>query len=442
MAAAPRDPCELSASEARAALAAGELTAEQLVRACLARIQAQDADLAAFVHVDEDAAMAAARRCDQRRPVGGLHGIPFAVKDMIDTGSMPTSYNSPVYEGFRPGRDASCVASLSAQGAILLGKVATVEFASVGRIPPTRNPRDPARTPGGTSSGSAVAVATGMVPLALSTQTGGSTIRPASFCGVAALKPTFGRVSTDGVRPYAPSLDTVSWMARTVSDLALVAHAYRLVEPPAQVPETPRLRMGVCRTPYWSEAETASLAALEAASRAIRDAGHPLEEVDALDGWSRLNEAQDVVMHGEGRAAYLAEYLQAAGQLHPDIVAEVENAKGYSPADLRWAYDYLGRARIAADEALSDFDAFLTPAVPGEAPLGLDDTGLATFNRLWTALHVPCVTLPGFHGPAGLPVGIQLVARRYEDQALLAAAQRVEQLIAPGTVVAGPDSTG
>ncbi len=423
------DLCALSASQARAAMAAGQLTSQQLVQACLARIKSRDAALGAFVWVDEAAALEQARRCDREPATGLLHGIPFAAKDMIDSADMPTSYNSPLYQGFRPARDASCVASLRAQGAILLGKVATVEFASVGRIPATRNPHDSKRTPGGTSAGSAAAVAAGMVPLALATQTGGSTIRPASFCGVAALKPTFGRVSTDGVRPYAPSLDTVSWMARTVTDLSLLAWAYRIADDGDGHGSTAPLRIGVSRTPYWEEAEPASRAALQQAAEQLLDAGHQVREADALDSWTRLNEAQDVVMHGEGRAAYLAEYLKAGAALHPDIRDEVENAKGLSAAALRWAYDYLGRARIAVDEALTDFDAWLTPAVPGEAPSGLEDTGLATFNRLWTALHVPCVTIPGFTGPDGLPVGIQLVARRYEDQALLETARVVEQTI-------------
>ncbi len=422
------DPCELSAAEARAALAAGSLSSEQLVRACLERIEARNDELAAFVHVDPAAALAEARRCDQGATTGPLHGLPFAVKDMIDTGSMPTAYNSPCYEGFRPARDAGCVASLRSQGGVLLGKVATVEFASVGRVPPTRNPHDPNRMPGGTSSGSAAAVAAHMVPLALATQTGGSTIRPASFCGVAALKPTFGRVSTDGVRPYAPSLDTVSWMGRCVADLALLARAYRLVES-STLEQQPRLVIGVCRTPYWGEAEPATRRAVEEAAAGLRAAGYEVRDTDALSGWDRLNEAQDIIMHGEGRGAYLAEYLQAGRDLHPDIRAEVENAKGYQASDLRWAYDYIGRGRIAADEALQDCDAWLTPAVPGEAPLGLADTGLATFNRLWTALHVPCLVLPGFTGPNGLPVGIQLVARRFEDAALLQVAERVEQAL-------------
>jgi Asp-tRNA(Asn)/Glu-tRNA(Gln) amidotransferase A subunit family amidase len=422
------DPCELSAAQALAALAGGDLSSEQLVRACLERIQALNDELAAFVYVDPAAALAQARRCDQGPATGPLHGLPFAVKDMIDTGTMPTTYNSPCYEGFRPARDAGCVASLRSQGGVLLGKVATVEFASVGRVPPTRNPHDPHRTPGGTSAGSAAAVAARMVPLALATQTGGSTIRPASFCGVAALKPTFGRVSTDGVRPYAPSLDTVSWMGRRVADLALLARAYRLADS-ATNKRRQRPVIGVCRTPYWGEAEPATRHVLEEAAERLRAAGYEVRDTDALDGWDRLNEAQDIIMHGEGRGAYLAEYLQAGCDLHPDIRDEVENAKGLEASDLRWAYDYVGRARMAVDAALENYDAWLTPAVPGEAPLGLEDTGLATFNRLWTALHVPCIVLPGFTGPSGLPVGIQLVARRFEDAALLQVAERVEQAL-------------
>ncbi|MBM3522792.1 MAG: amidase, partial [Alphaproteobacteria bacterium] len=223
----------LTASEAARKMGAGKLTSEAYIAACLARIAARETLVRAFAHIDAEAALAKARARDRETRRGPLHGIPVAVKDVIDVAGQPTQHGSPLYTGFRPAQDADCVALLRAAGAVILGKTETLEFAAGGRKPPTRNPHDPEHTPGGSSSGSAAAVADFMVPLALGTQTGGSTIRPASFCGIYAMKPSFGRVSLEGIKHYAPSLDTVTWFARSASDLALAAQAIGAV---AEVP--------------------------------------------------------------------------------------------------------------------------------------------------------------------------------------------------------------
>lgn len=439
----------------------GELTPVAYLQSCLARIDERESVVRAFAHLDADAAMDAARNAGRaavddtagqtarnaaradavhaggegggeprkaEAAAGLLCSVPIGVKDVIEAAGLPTEYNSPLYAGHRSSRDAACVGILRTEGAIVLGKTTTVEFASLGRVAPTTNPHDPRRTPGGSSSGSAAAVAAGMVPIALGTQTGGSTIRPASFCGVAAMKPTYGTVSVDGMRPYAPSLDTVTWMARSVEDLALVARALRVFRAETVAPARPRI--GVYRTSYWDCAGPDTRDALAAAAECLRAAGASVVEVDGPGGAERLNEAQDTVMHGEGRAAFLHEYLRWPGEIAEGFREEVENAKGITADALRWACDYLARQRPRFDAAMSGFDAWLTPAIPGEAPPGLESTGDAVFNRLWTGLHVPAITLPGFCARQGMPVGIQLVGRRFSDAALLAAARFVESAIA------------
>lgn len=410
------------------ALEAGSLTATRAVEDCLAAVDAAEADIHAFAHVAADAARQRAREIDEAPAGGLLRGVPVAVKDVIDTADMPTQYGSPLYRGHRPSRDAACVAVLRAEGAVVLGKAQTVEFASLGRTADTVNPHDHGHTPGGSSSGSGAAVAAGMVPVALGTQTGGSTIRPASFCGVAGMKPTFGTVPVEGMKPYAPSLDTIGWMARGVADLALLARAFRIDRDGGAAGL--RGRIGFWRTPYWDAAGPDTRRALEETAAALRAAGIEVGEVAGPDGAERLNEAQDIIMHGEGRTAFLSEYLRWRGQLHPEFVAEVENSRGIDGAALAWAADYLGALRPRFDEAMDEYDAWLVPAVPGEAPAGLASTGDAVFNRLWTGLHAPAITLPGFRGARGLPVGIQLVAGRFRDARLLAAAARVEEILA------------
>ena len=422
---------ELSAAEAARQIAAGDLTSFALTSACLERIDASDGQIQAWVHVDRDLALAAARACDETPARGPLHGVPVGVKDIINTHDMPTQHNSRIYQGHRPGEDAACVALLRAAGAVILGKTHTVEFASVGAKPPTRNPHDPARTPGGSSSGSGAAVGGGMAPLALGTQTGGSTIRPASFCGAFGMKPTFGTVSFNGVKHYAPSLDTIGWLGRGIDDLALVAQAFGLVTWPPLPHDLTSLRIGLCRTPHWPDAEPASRNALASTAAALAAAGATIEDIELPSSFDDLTAAQDTVMHGEGRYSFEAEYRAHRDLMHPETRAEVENVRGITPNDLRAAHNHIAACRAEFDARIAAYDAWLTPSVPGEAPLGIESTGEATFNRMWTALHSPCITIPGHLGPNGLPVGIQLIGPRYADDAVLAVAGAVAQFV-PG----------
>ena len=414
-------------------LAGGEISSEQAVERCIKRFERREKAVRAFAAWDAERALGEARARDSERagagPRSALHGLPFAVKDVIDTVDLPTQRNSPRYEGRRAEQDAACVRILRQAGCVLLGKAATVEFAGIGRDPPTTNPHDPERTPGGSSAGSGAAVATGMAPMALGTQTGGSVIRPASFCGVAGFKPTYGRVPVQGLWLHAPSLDTVGWMAEDVELLARTAGVLKLGE--WRAPEAGRrLKVGLYRTPYWSDAEPASRSAVESAANRLAAAGHGVEEVEEIAGAENLNEWQDVIMHGEARISLLAEHGAGKAGLHADIIEEVEINRGITPRAMAEAYDGIGGLRPVFDRRLAGYDAWLTASVPGEAIPRNEGNGEATFNRLFSALHLPCVTVPGLKGPAGLPVGVQFVGARFADMRVLAAAAVLEELLA------------
>ena len=420
------DTSDVTAAEAATAVRAGTVSATAISQRALARIDACEPVVHAFAHVARERALEQADLVDTRlsgdpaawraRP---LLGVPVGVKDMIATGDMPTQHNSPLYEGHQPARDAACVSLLRSAGAVVVGKTDTVEFASLGRVAATVNPHDTERTPGGSSSGSAAAVAAGMVPIALGTQTGGSVIRPASFCGVYGMKPTYGLISIEGIKVYAPSLDTIGWMARSVEDLSRCALALGVIERPPDTAEPTELRVAVYRTPHWSEADPASRGAVADAGHRLVEAGADVLELEGPREFEGLTEHQDVIMHWEGRAAYRAEYEMYGDRLHPEFRKEVENAKERTTGQVAAAYDAVGAARTRFDEAFAGFDAVLTPAVPGEAPVGLARTGLATFNRMFTALHGPNITVPGWRGDAGMPIGVQLVGRRFTDRRLL-----------------------
>ena len=349
---------------------------------------------------------------------------------MIDTGDMPTEYNSPLYRGHRPARDAACVSILRSAGLVVLGKVTTVEFASLGRNAPTRNPLNPDRTPGGSSSGSGAAVADRMVPLALGTQTGGSLIRPASFCGLFGMKPSYGLIVTEGIKVYSQSLDTIGYMARSAEDLKRTSLVLGAVDEPSPPVALAGLRLAICRTPHWAEAAPETCEAIDRAAERLAAAGAMVAEAPEPPAFHGLTEAQDRIMHWEGRGAYRAEYLAHPQGLHPAFRDEVENAKGRTIPQINEAYDHMARGRIDFAAAFDGFDAWLTPAVIGEAPAGLESTGEALFNRMWTALHCPCIAIPAHRGPNGLPVGVQIVSPRLSDARLLAVAEAISPVLA------------
>jgi Asp-tRNA(Asn)/Glu-tRNA(Gln) amidotransferase A subunit family amidase len=435
------DPCFLTAAEAAAQMRERKLTSEALIRSCLERIETRDPSVKAWLYIDKAQAIAVARELDKRPPMGPLHGLPVGVKDMIDTADMPTTYNSPVFQNHRPARDAACVAVARLSGAVILGKTDTVEFAAAGRRAATRNPKNFAHTPGGSSSGSGAAVGDRQVQLAFGTQTGGSHIRPASFNGIYALKPTWGAVSREGAKQYSNMLDTIGWYGRSVDDLALVASAFRLhgVGETA-VPEASALRVACCRTPFWEKIEPAGEKAFEVACDRLSKAGVELIELTLPKPFGGMFEAQNTIMMGEGRASFLDVALEFGERLHQDFHDRVNNKLEITPAAMVAAYDLAAACRRDFEALYAGFDVVLAPASPGEAPEGIQNTGNHVFNAMWTLLHVPCLGVPCTTGPKGLPVGVQIVAPRHGDARLLAMAAALAPIIDQETARYVPDA--
>ena len=424
------DLSTLSVREAARQISERRITAEAWVTAYLERIEERESVVGAWQYLDRNQALTMARKRDAEAPRGPLHGIPIAVKDLIDTVEMPTSYGSPIYRGHRPDADASCVALARAAGAIVLGKTVTTEFATFfpGK---TANPRNPAHTPGGSSSGSAAAVADGMAPLAFGTQTAGSVIRPGAFCGCVAYKPSFGLINRAGVKPLADSLDTIGVFARSAEDAAFFAGvlserpALRHLSSPQQVP-----RFGLYRTPAWAQAEPATVAALDAARMALERAGATVMELPIAPEHEGLSEAQDTIMWFETVRALAHERIEHSAQLSPPLAQLID-------AGMAVGADVYDQARVRTAEARAKLDAFfgpcdavLVPAAPGEAPAGLGNTGDPIFNRMWTLLGVPCAALPARWSDNGLPTGVQLVGRVNDDARLLLCAAFLERALA------------
>jgi len=421
-------PNHLTASEAAAEIAAGTLSSEDLVRDCLRRIGERESEVRAWAFVDNAGAIAAARNADKAvllraGPFGPLHGVPIGIKDIIDTADMPTEHNSVIYRGHRPASDAAVVMLLRTAGAVVLGKTETIEFAALGRNPVTRNPHDPSRTPGGSSSGSAAAVADFMVPLTLGTQTGGSLIRPASFCGTFGFKPTYGTVSAEGVKLFSVSLDTVGWYGRSLADIALVAGILDISDDPAPRRRAlSELRVGICHTPYWQRAEPEMKVAIEAAAQRLRAAGAAVEDAEFDSDFDTINDLKETVMRAEGRFAFLNLQRAYPEKISPGITKRMARIPN---GDLLKALNKAAALRVRFDALAGRYDAILTPAANGPAPVGLAYAGDPIFNGLWTLLHVPCLTVPARVSDGAMPLGIQLVGPRYSDARLLAAAETI-----------------
>lgn len=418
----------LTAEEMIAKREAGEASSEALVSACLERIADRDGEVMAWAHLDSSKAIEAARAADRANATGPLHGIPVAIKDIIDTADMPTCYGTPIYEGHVPSADAACVALLREAGAIVLGKTVTTEFAAVtpGK---TRNPHNTQHSPGGSSSGSAAAVADCMAPLALGTQTVGSTIRPSAYCGAVGFKPTWQTFSLAGVKPQAESLDTLGLMARCVGDIALLGDAL-LAGFSAEValPERPP-RIGFARSPHWPKAEPYTVEIMERAMETFRAAGAEVEDCDAVDGFDDALDAHWTILSFEFARVLSYERTVHREGLSPALLNLLDGGMKIGLQDYRAALAVAESCRLQAGRIFDRYDILLTPAAAGEAPSDPRTPTDLLFQRLWTVLRLPVITLPGFTGPTGLPVGIQLVGAPMGDGALLGAALWVEAAI-------------
>ncbi|MGH3095219.1 MAG: amidase [Streptosporangiales bacterium] len=410
-------------------VAAREATSEELVRSCLERIKAREHTVHAWVHLDEEAALAQARARDRERPRTALHGVPVGIKDVIDTADLPTEQGTPIHAGRRPTIDATCVTALRNAGAVILGKTVSTELATW-HPGPTTNPHDPTRTPGGSSSGSAAAVADGMVPLALGTQTVGSTIRPAAFCGTWALKPTHGRLSLDGVQPLSGRLDTLGLFATDAEGTAALASVLRgrRIEPLEETAASPRI--GLLRTPWWDRADPDGQQAVERAAALCDRAGARVEEATLPLRFEELFEAHWTIMQFEMAQALMPEYETDAAALSTTLRGVIESGLKLDPATYEDAVRVSEEGKARVDEALAAWDAVLTPATLGEAPPGLDSTGDSLFCRLWSLLGVPAMAVPGLRGSNGLPIGVQLVGRRHHDDELVAVGAWVGERLA------------
>jgi Asp-tRNA(Asn)/Glu-tRNA(Gln) amidotransferase A subunit family amidase len=404
----------LSLVETLARIRSGDLTPDGAIDAARRAIAAREGEVGAFVHIDP-----------QARAVGPglLNGIAVGVKDIIDVAGLPTAMGSEIYEGWVPRADASVVALLRRAGATILGKTTTTAFAFQDPTP-TRNPANPAHTPGGSSAGSAAAVAAGMVPLALGTQTGGSVIRPASFCGVAAIKPSFRLIPTVGVKCYSWTLDTVGLFAPKVGDLAVALEA--ITGRPMKADQTSPLRVGLLTQDFAGSVDPASVSALEKAVAVLKRAG---AEVIAVTPPSAMAEAWAVhpkIQAFEARQALAWEYDNHRERLAPLLRAELDAAQAAAPQDYDDARRVARAARKQARDLFGDLDAIVTYSAPGAAPHGLGSTGEPRFNRLFTLLGTPCVNVPGLRDGNGLPVGIQVVAPFARDHVALRVGQFLE----------------
>ncbi len=411
----------LSATEAVAAIEAGTLTSEKLVRDCLDRIAERDSAVKAWAFLDPALAIAQARAADAAKG-GLLRGIPVGIKDIIDTHDMPTGHNSAIFEGKVPFGDAACVALCRTANAVILGKTVTTEFAN--RHPgPTTNPHNAAHTPGGSSSGSAAAVADGQVPLAFGTQTGGSVIRPAAYCGVIGYKPTYGDFNRVGIKMQCHSVDTLGLMARTLDDIALFRGAVLKLPPVPVNRKTGAPRIGFCRSPVWDKAESDTVALLERAATLLSSKGASIVDVAFAPAFKDIIDDHAAITGWESVRNYADERLR-----NPDKVSR-ELMDGPMKRGLAVPFKrYVAAQRKAVafrahvDSLFDKVDVLLTASAPGEAPEGIAATGDPVFNSIWTLAHTPCVTLPSGTGSKGLPLGIQLVGLRHADDRLLSTA--------------------
>jgi amidase len=421
---------ELSASDIARRITAGATTAEAVVTDCLARIEAREDTVHAWAFLDPDLALGQARAIDARAHKGALAGVPVGVKDIIDTADMPCEMGSEIYRGHRPAADASCVAMLRAAGAVILGKTVTCEFAGpVARE--TTNPHDPDHTPGGSSSGSAAAVADFMCAAAFGTQTGGSVLRPSSYCGIVGFKPSFGTLNRAGIKFAAESLDTIGLHTRTIDDVELLLQVLAALPPapPRAAEDGPRI--GLCRTQFWDGAAPETREAVEDAARRLAASGCEVRDVTLPGRFHGLTPAREAVNDFERARAMADEWNRHGNLISERMRQSIANG-------LEMPFEEYVQARRAIEDCVAELgrvfeglDALLTPTADGAAPAGLDQTGHHRFQSIWTMVRTPAITLPTHAGPNGLPVGIQLVGRPGEDGHLLAAARWVLDRLGP-----------
>lgn len=425
---------ELDATMLARRLQQRDLSAAQLVRACLERIEEREGAVQAWTWLAGDAALAAAQQLDRDTVRGPLHGLPIGVKDLFDTFDMPTGYGSPIYAGQRPAADAAAVALARAAGAVVLGKTVTTEFATF-NPGKTHNPHRPGHTPGGSSSGSAAAVADCMVPLAFGTQTAASIIRPAAFCGVVGFKPSYGSIARAGARSLAESLDTVGLFARSVDDAALFASV--LCGSPRLAHLAPLaggngLRIGLCRTFEWRHADTETVALIETSAARLAAAGASVQPCALPAALSSLLQLQMDVMAYEAARNLADERLRHPTLLSPALTALLDAGSAIGSEGHLANLCAMNTARRIIDATFDDFDVLIAPSAVGAAPAGITSSGDPVFGRIWSLLGLPCIHLPCASNGMGLPLGVQAIGRFGQDARLLEAAAWMHRELAAG----------
>ena len=433
-----------SAVDAAEAIRSGRIDAVDVIKAYLDRTAEVEDIVQAWAHLDPERALAQAEEADQARregkTLGPLHGVPVGVKDIFDTQDYPTEDGTVLHAGRAPHTDAAAVSRLRAAGAVIMGKTVTTELAvySPGK---TRNPHDPARTPGGSSSGSAAAVASYMTPLCLGTQTNGSVIRPAAYCGVFGFKPTFGLISRHRILQQSRPLDQVGVFARGIEDVALLAESLigfdeqdpdtRPIAKPAllatareEPPLTPQLAF--VRTPAWNQAEDTTH---EAFAEIVEHLGGAVEEVDLPQQFNDAVALHRTIMEADLARSFEQEYARGRDRLSSVLREMIERGQKVLAVDYNEAVSRIGTLNTLLNAIFHKYDAILTPATTGEAPMGVESTGSPVFCTLWTLCGVPAITLPLMTGPAGLPLGVQLVGAKGDDARLLRTGRWLTQAV-------------
>ncbi len=419
------DVTSLTASELLALYRDRKISPAEVAAACLEWIGVRDPEVRAWETLDADQALAQARALSADA-TAALYGIPIGFKDIVDTADLPTSYGSPIYAGHRPLRDAPCVTAARLAGGLVLGKTVSTEFA--GRAPgKTAHPLNPLHTPGGSSSGSAAAVGDHQVYLAIGSQTAGSTVRPAAYCGVHALKPSYGAIPFTGIKNLSPRLDTIGLMARSVADLALFRAALFRVPPAPCMPVEGTIRIGLCRTPYWPRASAEVRAAIEAAASALEGGTIELRDIAYPEGFGDAEELCWQVINFEVARSLAWEYEWRPYSLSRWMRASIESGRQLSLDRHENNLRRLAIAETSFDAIFQTVDVLISPAAGEEAPMGLSDTGSPIFNLPFQIAGLPAVSLPIGPGPGGLPIGLQLVGPRFGDARLLDIAATIER---------------
>jgi len=416
---------------------AGRLTARSAAEGFIARTLMKESDIQAFAAFNRELVLEQADRVDRNPEKGVLAGVPIGVKDIFDTMDWATEFNSPIYRNNRPSRDANSVALLRQAGAVIMGKTATAEFAFM-HTGPTRNPHDPSRTPGSSSAGSAAGLAAGLFAAALGTQTAGSLIKPASYCGLYAFKPTRNLVSLEGVKPLAPSFDMVGWYSVSARDLGLIA---RVLIPglPKYVAADRRLKLGFCKTPYWGMAQPDVQQAVSAAAASLAERGHDINEIVLPSAFETVASDHQLINDCEGARALRKEQRASAESMSPPLAEMFERASGTS-----WETEVVTRYRLASlvsvmNAAIDPYDAVIAPSCAHVAPIGLAATGTSDFIRLWTAFGLPQTNIPLMRREGELPIGLQIIGSAFSDVKLLHCVEILSAILDTGYRSALPE---